>query len=188
MRELALFFAPVFLAAMLVLTGAPAQADQTDPALDGLFENLQSPDAEASAPTLTEEIWARWLEAGNIDVNHRLQVGVIAMKAGYLDVAENAFDDVIRKAPRFAEGWNKRATVRYFMGDHQGSIADCAKVLELEPRHFGAMSGLGMIHIALEQEDEAIRWFERALAVHPHLPGLKENLSVLRERLRGKAI
>lgn len=183
MRQLALF-----LAAILLLANAPARADQTDPALDSLFEKLQGPDADAQAPTVTQEIWDRWAEAGNVDVNHRLQVGVIAMNAGYMRVAENAFDDVIRKSPHFAEGWNKRATVRYFMGDLAGSIADCAKVLELEPRHFGTLSGMGMIHVALEDEEEAVRWFERALEIHPYLPGLRENISILRERLRGKAI
>ena len=183
MRQLALL-----LAAVLLLVSAPAQADQTDPALDDLFEKLQGLDAGVRAPNLTAEIWQRWLEAGNARVNERVQVGVIAMNAGYFKVAEDTFTEVIEKAPDFAEGWNKRATVRYFMGNHTGSIADCARVLELEPRHFGALSGLGMIHVALEDDKEAVRWFERALEIHPHLPGLKENVSILRERLRGKAI
>ncbi len=108
MRQLALF-----LAAMLPMAGALLWADQTDPALDSLFAQLQRPDAGESAEALTKEIWDRWQEAGDANVNHRLQVGVIAMNAGYFQVAENAFDDVIRKAPEFAEGWNKRATVRF---------------------------------------------------------------------------
>jgi tetratricopeptide (TPR) repeat protein len=110
------------------------------------------------------------------------------MNAGYLGLAEDVFNDVVGQAPDFAEGWNKRATVRYFMGNHTGSIEDCARVLELEPRHFGALSGLGMIHVALGDDRAALRWFEQALAVHPYLPGVKENISILRERLRGKAI
>ena len=173
----------------LLLLAAPfARADQTDPALDTLFEKLQGPDAAPRAAETTQQIWGIWLDAGNEKINERLETGIIAMNAGYLEVAEEVFGEVVTKAPEFAEGWNKRATVRYFMGDHAGSIADCAKVLELEPRHFGALSGLGMIHVALGDVTEALRWFERALEVHPHLPGVQENVSVLRERLRGKAI
>lgn len=183
MRQLALLWV-----AVLLLAGAPAQADQTDPALDGLFAALKADDGSEIAPAVTQEIWERWLEAGSAEINERVQVGVIAMNAGYLKVAENAFDEVIRKAPNYAEGWNKRATVRFFMGDNLGSVADCARVLELEPRHFGALSGLGMINVQLGDDKEAVRWFERALEIHPHLPGLQENLSILRERLRGKAI
>ena len=183
MRQLALLLLCCF-----AIAAAPAAADQTDPALDGLFAKLQHQDAAPRAARLTEEIWRRWLDSGDAALNERLETGIIAMNAGYLRLAHDVFDDVIGQAPAFAEGWNKRATVRYFLGDHTGSIADCARVLELEPRHFGALSGLGMIHVALGEEAEAIRWFERALAVNPHLPGVKENISILRERLRGKAI
>ena len=183
MRQLALI-----LACILLLAPLAARADQNDPALDSLFAKLHGPDAAPRAPALTAEIWRRWLETGDPQLDERLQTGIIAMNAGYLRLAEDVFDDVISKAPDFVEGWNKRATVRYFLGDHAGSIADCGRVLELEPRHFGALSGLGMIHIALGDDEEAMRWFEQALAVHPHLPGVRENISILRERLRGKAI
>ena len=182
MRQLAIVLDIVLLAATI------ARADQNDPALDDLFAELLAPDAAPQAGELTQEIWQRWLDAGSTQTNERLQTGIIAMNAGYLQLAEEVFSDVVGQAPQFAEGWNKRATVRYFMGDHSGSIADCARVLELEPRHFGALSGLGMIHVALGDDKEALQWFERALEVHPHLPGVKENISILRERLRGKAI
>lgn len=182
MRQLALILA------CAVLLAPAARADQNDPALDGLFAKLQHLDAASPAAAVTQEIWERWLATGDPQLDERLQTGIIAMNAGYLRLAEDVFDDVVGQAPNFAEGWNKRATVRYFLGNHTGSIADCARVLELEPRHFGALSGLGMIHVALGDDREAMRWFEQALAVHPHLPGVRENISILRERLRGKAI
>lgn len=182
MRQLALFLV------MAVLMAPVARADQNDPALDGLFAELQRPDAAGSADGLTGQIWRRWLDSGDPEVNERLETGMIAMNAGYLQAAEQVFDEVVAAAPDFAEGWNKRATVRFLLGDHAGSIADCARVLALEPRHFGALSGLGLIHATLEDDEEALRWFERALAVNPHMPGVKENISILQKRLRGKAI
>ncbi len=182
MRQLALILA------CFALLASGARADQNDPALDGLFAKLQAPDAATRAAAVTREIWERWLTTGDPQLDERLETGIIAMNAGYFRLAEDVFDDVVGQAPDFAEGWNKRATVRYFQGNHTGSIEDCARVLELEPRHFGALSGLGMIHVALGNDREAMRWFEQALDVHPYLPGVKENISILRERLRGKAI
>jgi tetratricopeptide (TPR) repeat protein len=187
MRQLALFLA-AGAAVAAVFLAVPARADQTDPRLDALFEALRDTQDEARAAALTAEIWARWLDSGNNAVNERLRVGSSAMDGGNWPVAVAAFDEVVTMAPDFAEGWNKRATLRYFMGQHEASIADCARVLALEPRHFGALSGLGMIHVVLGEYSKAINWFERALAVNPHMPAVRENVSMLRERLRGKPI
>lgn len=186
MRQLGFVFICLFCGALF--TGQPVRADQTDPALDDLFAKLQGPDAAASAAAVTREIWRRWLDSGSEDINQRMETGIIAMQAGYLRLAENVFAEVILRAPDFAEGWNKRATVRYLRSDYDGSIQDCARVLELEPRHFGALSGLGVIQVILGDDRLAIQWFERASAINPHLPGLQENISEARERLRGKAI
>jgi tetratricopeptide (TPR) repeat protein len=165
-----------------------ASADQTDPMLDTLFEQLESTGSEARAADLTADIWQRWLDAGDRTINEKLKLGVVAMNAGLWSTARSAFDEVIEMAPRFAEGWNKRATLNYISGEYDASIADCARVLALEPRHFGALSGMGLIHMAIQEDAEAIHWFERALTVNPHMPVAKENLSILREKMRGKAI
>ena len=154
----------------LLLLAAPfARADQTDPALDTLFEKLQGPDAAPRAAETTQQIWGIWLDAGNEKINERLETGIIAMNAGYLEVAEEVFGEVVTKAPEFAEGWNKRATVRYFMGDHAGSIADCAKVLELEPRHFGALAGRGLTFLQQGRQILGQHAIRDALKVHPWL-------------------
>ncbi len=83
---------------------------------------------------------------------------------------------LIEEAPDFAEGWNKRATVRYLAGDYEGSIADCRETLARNPNHFGALSGQGLCHFMLSQFREAALLFRRALAVHPHLDGARGNL------------
>ena len=91
-------------------------------------------------------------------------------------------------APDFAEGWNKRATVHYLMGNYDKSLSDVAKTLALEPRHFGALSGRGLIYIELEDEKRALEAFEEALAIHPNLVSAAINAKALRERLRKREI
>jgi len=102
--------------------------------------------------------------------------------------ALGAFDEIIRLAPGFAEGWNKRATIHYLLGNYDASAADIESTLALEPRHFGALSGLGLVRIAQGDEAKALEAFEAALAVHPHLPGADSHIKELRQRVKGKRI
>src|SRR5262249_58902220 len=83
---------------------------------------------------------------------------------------------LIETAPTFAEGWNKRATVRYMAENSPASIADCRETLARNPHHFGALSGQGLCHLMLGQFDEAALLFRRTLAVHPHLGSARNNL------------
>ena len=114
--------------------------------------------------------------------------GVIAMQRGALDRALDRFDEITRRAPDFAEGWNKRATVLYVMGRHRESVADVQQVLNLEPRHYGALSGLGLILVALGREEDALKWLRRALELNPYLDGIRVLADDLGERLKGKRI
>ncbi len=114
--------------------------------------------------------------------------GMIAMRRGVLDQALQRFDAIIAHAPDFAEGWNKRATVLYMMGRHDESVADVQHVLNLEPRHYGALSGLGMILIALGREEEALAWLHRALELNPYLDEVRLMVDQIGERLKGKRI
>ncbi len=95
---------------------------------------------------------------------------------------------VDRLAPSSPEGWNRRATSRYLAGDFAGSVADIQRTLELEPRHFGALSGLGLIYSQLEDPERAVAAFEAALEINPHLPGARANIQHLRELLVGDPI
>lgn len=167
---------------------SPAMADQTDPALNGLFDVLQSTSDPAEAQAADQEIWRRWTESGDDAVDRLMQTGLIAMHGGQLAAAEAMFGEIIALRPDFAEAWNKRATVRYFTGNLDGSIADCARVLALEERHYGAMSGMGLILVAKDDMAEALQWFERALAVNPHMAGVRANIEALRKELKGRRI
>ena len=115
-----------------------------------------------------------------------MQEGVVAMAQGRLGAALERFDRMVEQAPDFAEGWNKRATVHFLMGNYQASVGDIQRTLELEPRHFGALSGLGLIYDAIERPAAALRSFEAALAINPHLDSTKERIEQLRRELGGR--
>jgi tetratricopeptide (TPR) repeat protein len=171
---------------LALAAAAPARADQSDPRLPALFARLQSADA-ASAAELRAQIWEIWFAAGEPEVDALMEQGEAAMGSGALRMALALFDAVIERRPDFAEGWNRRATTFYMLGAFDRSAADVARVLALEPRHFGALSGLGLIETARERPEAAIAAFERALAVDPNLPGARINLDTLRAR-RGRGI
>ena len=137
---------------------------------------------------MDRRIWLLWLHSDDKAVNRLMAQGVIAMQRGALDRALARFDEITRRAPDFAEGWNKRATVFYMMGRHRESVADVQQVLNLEPRHYGALSGLGMILVALGREEDALEWLRRALEVNPYLDGIRLLVEEIGERLKGKRI
>jgi Tfp pilus assembly protein PilF len=133
---------------------------------------------DAAAATRAEAaLWELWGTSGRPEVDRLLRRGIEAMERGDLIAAETIFTDVIRRAPDFAEGWNKRATVRYLGGNHAAAIADCEETLARKPHHFGALSGQGLCHMALGQHHEAAALFRRTLAVHPHLDAARANLA-----------
>ena len=140
------------------------------------------------AAEVDQRIWLLWLHSEDKAVNRLMAQGVIAMQRGALDRALDRFDQIVERAPDFAEGWNKRATVLYMMGRHRESVADVQQVLNLEPRHYGALSGLGMILVAVGQEEDALEWLRRALELNPYLDGIRLLADELGERLKGKRI
>jgi tetratricopeptide (TPR) repeat protein len=133
-------------------------------------------DDPAEAGRAAETLWLMWHRSGDPRLDRLLRDGIEAMEREDLAAAEATFTRLIEDAPEFAEGWNKRATVRYLAGDYEGSIADCRETLERNPNHFGALSGQGLCHFMLRQFREAALLFRRALAVHPHLDGARGNL------------
>ena len=160
-----------------------AFADQTDPRLEDLFATLeQAPTADEAAP-IEQQIWAIWFEAPDEVAQSLMSAGVTAMQRGDYDAALKEFDQVIASTPDFAEGWNRRATLYYLTGDLELSLADITKTLELEPRHFGALSGRGLVYTQLGELDRALDAFEAALAVNPRMPGPKINADAIRRML-----
>lgn len=128
------------------------------------------------AASAAAALWQMWHQSGQPDLDALLRQGIEAMEAQRLAEADKLFSRLIEIAPEFAEGWNKRATVRYLAKDYVGSIADCRETLGRNPNHFGALSGQALCHLALGQYREAAELCRLALAVHPHLDGARANL------------
>ena len=168
----------------MIFVAASAAADQRDPRLDILFDALIDAGIESSR-RVESEIWTIWLEHEDPATFGLMQIGVIAMSAGDMETALSAFDVLVDRAPDYAEAWNKRATVLFMMGEHQQSLADVAKTLELEPRHFGALSGAGLILDAMDQPESALKAYREALAVNPNLPHALVRVRAIEEELAG---
>jgi tetratricopeptide (TPR) repeat protein len=137
---------------------------------------LRDDDADAAARAASA-LWEMWHASGVPEIDKILKAGIEAMERGDLLAAEARFTDVIRRAPDYAEGWNKRATARYLSGNHAAAVADCEETLKRKPHHFGALSGQGLCHMALGQHRQAADLFRRTLAVYPHLEAARRNLA-----------
>ena len=141
-------------------------------------------DADARVRALAERaLWDVWSRSGNDEVDHLLRAGITEMQHGQLEASIDTFTEVIHRRPEFAEGWNKRATAYYLVGEYRKSAADCDEVLKRNPAHFGALSGYGMIWMRLDQPARALERFEQALTVNPNLDSVRETIEALRELL-----
>lgn len=183
MRQIRLVLA---LIAAVALGSADARA--ADAKLDPLFERLLAARDIAEAKQVEAQIWQGWLLGGGSAATSLMELGVGAMSSGNLPAALGIFDAIVKQSPDYAEGWNKRATVLFMMGALDKSAEDVDRVLKLEPRHFGALAGLGMIRAQQDRTEEAITAFERALAVHPNLDQVRRNLDILKKKRRDGAI
>ncbi len=168
--------------------GVGASADQKDPRLDKLFAQLKAAATDSDGMAIESQIWEIWLKSGDENVDALMSIGVAALDNSDLTQAYTAFDRIVHLAPNFAEGWNKRATVLYYMGRYKESLDDIDKTLALEPRHFGALSGRGLCDVELKQEKEALDAFQQALAVNPHMPMIRQAADEVKKSLADKSI
>ena len=159
-------------------SSAPAQT----PELDVLFEALQGDDF-AAAEQAEKLIWEAWSDSGSPSMNLLLNRGKRALQSGKFDLAVEHFSAVIDHAPDFAEAWNGRATAYFYMGEFMQSVSDISQTLARNPRHFGAMSGLGMILERSGDHERAEAIFRQALELNPHSEGLKLSVERLKRKL-----
>jgi tetratricopeptide (TPR) repeat protein len=129
-------------------------------------------------------LWLLWSRSGDAAIDQLVARGTEQMHAGHYPEAIATFSEVIQRRPDFAEGWNRRATAHFMAGDHQSSLADCDEVMKRNPQHFGALAGYGQIHLALENYEQAIGWFQRALEVNPNMVGVEIYIEAAKARLR----
>ncbi len=160
------------------------QADQTDPRLDALFRELLRTEDPGKIAFLQAGIWHVWYDTGDPEARDMMSRGVQALVAKRYPEAVEIFTALIDHAPHYAEAWNRRATTYYLMGRYQDSLADIDKVLQLEPRHFGALSGRGLCLRELGRLPEAVKALRAALAVDPHLEEVQLEIIRLEAHIR----
>ena len=148
-------------------------ADQTDQRLAELFVALRDAPTDERAQSLEMRIWGIWMTSSDDEVNALLQSGGQAMGEGRLDEAVAIYSQIISKLPGFAEGWNKRATAYYLQHDFSASMLDIRRTLALEPNHFGAISGMGLIFMQSGDLRGALEAFEQVLSIHPRATGAR---------------
>jgi tetratricopeptide (TPR) repeat protein len=151
--------------------------------LDSLFEQLKAAESEDAAAFVENLIWELWLISEQEEVNVLMAKGIEEMSKGNYARAVQAFSAITELSPDFPEGWNKRATAQYLKGDFLASMRDIERTLALEPRHFGALTGLGLIHTALGNELAALKAYETVLSIHPKQKGLQKYVEELRRKL-----
>ena len=149
-----------------------------------LLDDLaRSPTVRAAQPII-DALWREWINAHQSEYEKTLMTrGMAAMGQGRLEEAENIFGDIVQKNPKFVEAWNKRATVRFMLWKFEESRADVLEVLNREPRHFGALSGLGLIYLRLGDIDNAIEAYQDLQRVFPASPAAERYIPMLKNKL-----
>ncbi|NMM45826.1 tetratricopeptide repeat protein [Rhodospirillaceae bacterium KN72] len=176
---------------VLAVIGTPVQsrADQNDPRLGEFFEILlNAPLMSPQAQLAQAQIWTIWLDAPSASGRVLMEQGLAQMQSGAIDDAVETFDALISLEPRFAEAWNKRATVNFMAGNYADAMADIEETLSLEPRHFGAQSGKGLVLDAMGEKEAALEALEKALRINPHMPQILLLVEDLKKNLRGQQL
>ncbi len=185
------------LLSILLLAVTPALAGDAGPVpaaatqqgrLDGLFSELSRERNEIAAGRIAESIQREWAKSGSDTVDLLMVHATRAMKNEKPDVALDLLDQVIMLEPGYAEGWNRRATVHFMLKDYAKSMADIARTLELEPRHFGALAGMANILRASGEDELALKAFQQALAVYPMMRAAQKAVAEIADKVAGEAI
>jgi tetratricopeptide (TPR) repeat protein len=191
LRGLAWIAAVLLLSAGLAAAGdRPLRLAQSGPEaaaknrqLDELFAKLKTAKEEEDGDAAVAEIWKLWLQSGKPELDELMEQASRLIGAGLPPLALPILDDIVARAPDWAEGWNKRATALYLAGEHDRSLADIDRVLALEPRHFGALAGIGLIRIAKGEFREALAAYRKALVINPFLKERFELIPALQKKV-----
>ena len=148
--------------------------------LNRLFAALHSAPTVEEGQAVEQDILAEWLRSGDVEVDKLMATAIEQMNTGLLGIALGTLDTVVAMRPDYVEGWNKRATLYFYLDEYDKSLADIASTLQLEPRHFGALAGLGMIMVKLGDRQRALQAFERAYAADPALDNIRQTINALK--------
>jgi tetratricopeptide (TPR) repeat protein len=176
------------IAVAALLCGIPLLASAQDQSrTDALLDRLAQPDLR-NWDVVEQEIYMLWSRSGSATADYLLQRGRAALEAGNLDEAYQHLTALTDHAPEFAEGWNTRATMFFQANRYGPSIADIQRVLALEPRHFGALTGLGIMLEEIGDLEGALEALRAAQAIHPHRDDLNAAVSRVERALQGQAL
>ncbi len=162
---------------------AGAHADQTAEELNPLFDKLASASNASEASQIEFKIWQHWLVGPDDNADVLMSQIIAAMKARQLTLGLNLSDQLIDSSPNFAEAWNKRATLHYLVGDIDASVEDIKQTIALEPRHIGAISGLGLIFLQQRNYQNALEAFEQVLKISPQSESALRSIERVRDKL-----
>lgn len=176
----------VALAAPVLAQGSAAEQERRTK-LDLLYDRLATAD-ESNWERIQDQIYGLWLQSGSATMDLLLARARVAMEAEDYETALLHLDDLVRLAPDFAEGWNSRATVHFLREDYGRSLHDIYRTLSLEPRHFGALAGLGIILDRMDEDEWALRVYRRVQELHPNMPGSAEGIRHLEPRVDGRRL
>jgi tetratricopeptide (TPR) repeat protein len=195
MRILFAFFAALFLFSATAARADDPPAAATPPVavtkearLDQLFADLKRERNEKAAERIAGRIWGEWFQSGSASIDLMMQWSQKAMDDQKFDVALDFLDQVVTLQPKYAEGWNRRATVHYMMRNFGKSMSDIDQTLQLEPRHFGALSGLAQIMAATGHKQSALEAWQKVLAIYPMMRSAQDQVATLSEELAGEGI
>jgi tetratricopeptide (TPR) repeat protein len=156
--------------------------------LDALFQDLKKAKSQAVAEGVANRIWEVWNNSESDSINLLMFWSQAAMDRRDFPVALDFLDQVVVLKPAYAEGWNRRATLHFMMNNYAKSMADIDKTLQLEPRHFGALAGMGHIFLALDRKELALRAYERALDVYPMMRSVQKQVGDIADELSGSQL
>jgi tetratricopeptide (TPR) repeat protein len=156
--------------------------------LDQLFSDLKRERNEKAAERIAGRIWGEWSQSGSASVDLMMQWSQKAIEDQKYDVALDFLDQVVTLQPDYAEGWNRRATVHFLMKNFGKSMSDINQTLRLEPRHFGALSGLAQIMAATGHKQSALEAWQKVLAIYPMMRNAQDQVATLSEELAGEGI
>jgi len=170
-----------------VVCAFPLLAAAQDTRVDTLLDRLADPGLR-NWEVVEREIQLLWSRSGSPVADYLLRRGRAALEAGDLDAAHDRLTALTDHAPEFAEGWNARATLFFRSNRYGPAIADIQRVLALEPRHFGALTGLGVMLEEMAEHDAALEAFRAAEAIHPHRRAVRDAVSRIARRIDGQAL
>ncbi len=168
---------------------ADGRASTNDRELKALFNDLLASETALSAEKITRQIWTIWIDDASSDSSRAtMERGINLMNEGRLEEAEKVFSTLVLQQPDYIEAWNKRATIRFMMGQFDASLEDVFVVLSKEPKHFGAVSGLAMILMREKNFDGALQAYKKLLQIHPFSKDALRLVPLLEQRILGERI